>query len=676
MRLDARRRARLRARDLAALSAYAPVGLSGAVPAWVSAVFAVSFLTSLTGRRPLARGRLWSAIVLSIVALVLFGLAFKGLIDLVVAAVSFASLVAAHRLVSEPSEATNQQVLLSSLLLIAGGAALSGEMWFSLCLLAFGTFACLHLGLTVVEGPVERDEELPVRPVIRQVAIGVGIALLGAVAFFILFPRLSWNIASRRTAPSLLGATTGLADRLRLGGGGDIKTNARTVLKASLQPDPGVEHLGRYWVGRRFDTFDGKEWRGSGVARPPATTVRLRALEGPRLTQQIEVLPAYGSRTLVGLEEPTGFAVGVRLSSLGGGSVRLVEARGEEVRATGDAATFSYTVVSADGPRTEADDEAQPRALQLPPLDPRIAPLSREAAGGETEPRRAARRVEQWLKASYGYTLELGEEVDDPLAAFLFDRREGHCEHFATALAVMLRAQGIPARVTAGFYGGLRVGDRYAVRAGDAHAWVEAWLGDEGWVTLDATPEQGRSGQPPAVWAVLADAYERLEELWRQRVLDYGFMDQLGFLRTLVRPPRSSATGSPAGPDAPDRARPLPWRLLGLALLVPAALLLRALLTRRPSRHAATSFLERLERRLARVGVGRQALESVEELSRRLSAERHELAPAVARATRRYLEARFGGRGLSRAEEAALLAGIAAGPLKPQSTAPVRRPLR
>lgn len=659
MKLSDRQRLRLRFRDLSALAAYLPVGLSTAVPAWVSAVFAAGFGLSLAGQRPLARGRVWSALVLVAVALGLFGLAFRGALDLVVAAVSFATLVLAHRLVSAPTDETNQQALLAALLLMAGGAALSGEMWYGLCLLAFGTFACLHLGLRVVEGPHERDEELPMGPVFRQVSLGVTLALVGGVAFFVLFPRLSWNVASRRSNPSLLGATTGMADRVRLSGGGDIKTSARTVLKAQLEPDPGVEQLDRYWLGRRFDVFDGREWRGSGVAQPPEAVLRLGDPSGTTVTQRVELLPAYGAQTMVALEEPYAFANGARSTSAGSLSMPFIEALGEEVRAAAEGVSYRYTAMSASGPRLDVDEATLARALALPPLDPRIPALARQLAGDETDPARIARRLEESLRSSYGYTLELGDDVPDPLAAFLFERREGHCEHFATALAVLLRSLGIPARVAAGFFGGQRLGTRYAVRAGDAHAWVEAWVGDAGWVRLDATPEEGRVARPTALWAMLSDAYERMEELWRQQVIDYGFMDQLNFVRRLVRPPRRASQplpleGQTEGLRAPGTALGLAGAALAVVLVLVVARLGR---NRRPT-HPATSFLERLEARLDNLQVARPPGETMEELSRRLRAEQHPLAAAVAQASQRYLEARFGGRPMTRDEERRLLAGL------------------
>jgi len=86
--------------------------------------------------------------------------------------------------------------------------------------------------------------------------------------------------------------------------------------------------------------------------------------------------------------------------------------------------------------------------------------------------------------------------VADPLAYFLFTRKQGHCEYFASAMTVMLRTAGIPARLATGFQSGVYnpITDFWLVRASDAHAWVEAWIPGRGWTTFD--PTSARS-QPP-----------------------------------------------------------------------------------------------------------------------------------------------------------------------------------
>ncbi len=662
MNLAGRQRLRLRLRDLAAAGAFSAVGLSGAVPAWVSALFIAALVPALLGYRPMARIRSWAVLVLLAVALVLFGLAFRGVMDLVVAAVSFASLVTAHRMCSTPDASTDRQVLLASLLLISGAAALAGEFWYVACLLVFGVFACLSLGLSVLEGPSERDEDLPLDLALKQIGVGVAFALVGGVAFFVLFPRLSWNVASRGATPPVVGATAGMTDRVRLGGGGTIKTSARVVLRATLEPDPGRERLERYWVGRHFDVFDGREWRGAGVAQPPAPIVFLGPVGSGRLVQRIELLPAYESRTLVGLERPLSFGSAVALTTAGSSSTSLVQVRGEEVHFASDANAYRYAASSTEEKQaTEPLDEPQrQRALAVPPtLDPRVRELAARVAGGEDDPLATGRRLERWLTRNLEYTLELPGDVDDPLVDFLFARKAGHCEHFATALAVMLRTRGIPARLVGGFFGGERIGERYVLRAGDAHAWVEAWVDGQGWVRFDATPETGRGGQPPALLSRLVNGYERLEELWRSRVIDYSLIDQIAFVRGLIRPPTAREVTAEA-PEA-QGARPLPLRRLAGAIaagLVTLALWRRLARRREQRAHVAASFLAEVERRLDAAHLARAGDERLEELSRRLTAAGHPAAAALAQATRRYLEARFGRRPLAKAERRSLLRAL------------------
>ena len=95
------------------------------------------------------------------------------------------------------------------------------------------------------------------------------------------------------------------------------------------------------------------------------------------------------------------------------------------------------------------------------------------------------------------YTLQLSRTVPhDPLANFLFERKQGHCEYFASSMAVMLRTLGIPSRVVNGF----RTGEfndltsQYVVRASNAHSWVEAYFPGYGWIAFDPTPGRGDAG--------------------------------------------------------------------------------------------------------------------------------------------------------------------------------------
>ena len=122
---------------------------------------------------------------------------------------------------------------------------------------------------------------------------------------------------------------------------------------------------------------------------------------------------------------------------------------------------------------------------------------------------------------------------------FLFRTKAGHCEFFATALAVLLRASGVPTRNVTGFLGGRYngYGDYYAVRQGDAHSWVEAWLGDEeGWITLDPTPPiRGELGPQEGALSGLDALFDALRTRWTTRVVGYDLESQVSLFRSVAR---------------------------------------------------------------------------------------------------------------------------------------------
>jgi hypothetical protein len=675
-----RNRIRLLTRDLAAGAAFASMAVSGQIPLWACGLFALGLVLALTQRRLLSRRGGLAVVVLGLAGLSLYGGVAAGFFDLVVAACSFAGFITLHRLLSTPAPATDSQVYLTSLLMIAGGAALSGELSFALFLMAFAALASVSLGLSVVQEAMPEGAELPLRPLMRQLSWGVLAAVLGSIAFFVLFPRLSWNVAARRVTPGLGSATAGFSDRVRLGGDGSIKKNPRIVARITLHPDPGGDALNAYWIGRTYDSFKGDEWTGTGEVKKASGQVKFRSgVKGPVL-QTIELLPAYGSRTLVIMDPPVLVGGAMAHSPSGNTRTSLVEVEGEEVRFEVAALGYTYHAYSSPkGAREEGlannPDTFTPMAsryLTLPQaLDPRVAELARTVAGGETDRLKAAHKLETYLKTNYGYTLELSGDVADPLADFLFTRKEGHCEHFATALAVMLRTLKIPARVASGFYGGERVGGQYVLRAGDAHAWTQVLVPGTGWVTLDATPEASRAGQPAAWLDWLTRQYEAIDSLWRAGVVDYTFQDQARMVRNLVRPPRSS--------QEKERRLLPPARVLipvGVGVIVLYALFRfrrwRPASARERAVGQATALLDAVEKLLGDAGVERAPDEGLEELAARLQRGADPLGEPLGRITRRYLEARFGNRPLADGERATLLAGLR-GALAAQASARLRK---
>jgi protein-glutamine gamma-glutamyltransferase len=158
--------------------------------------------------------------------------------------------------------------------------------------------------------------------------------------------------------------------------------------------------------------------------------------------------------------------------------------------------------------------------LQLPKLDPRIPQLAEQITDSLPSNYDRAAAIENYLRSHYGYTLQLSRtQPRDPLAEFLFVRKQGHCEYFASAMAVMLRSLHIPSRVVNGFRGGEYndLSGQYVIRASDAHSWVEAYFPGYGWVGFDPTP----AAPPLQQWGRAGLYLDALSSFWREWVVNY-----------------------------------------------------------------------------------------------------------------------------------------------------------
>ena len=134
-------------------------------------------------------------------------------------------------------------------------------------------------------------------------------------------------------------------------------------------------------------------------------------------------------------------------------------------------------------------------ALALPPgFNPRTLAMARHWRADAGAPSPAsdlaiAQRAMRLFHDSFAYTLATPLAGRNAVDEFLFDTREGFCEHFASSFVVLMRAAGVPARVVTGYAGGYRnpIGGYWLVRNSDAHAWAEIWLAGRGWVRMDPT---------------------------------------------------------------------------------------------------------------------------------------------------------------------------------------------
>lgn len=643
-------------RDLSAGAAFGGMAISEQLPFVVLILFGAALGVAVLGGRPFARMQAVGAALLALAAAVTGLFVLRAGLDPVIGACAFAALLSANRMLAAPTPTASRQVHLASLLMVSGGAALSGELLFGALLLLFTALAVLSLTLMVVEEASDDAERVPQGGVLRTAALGGVAVALGGVALFVFLPRMSWDVASRRVSPGSGSPTTGFSDRVGLGGDGSLKRDLRVVMRVRLDPDPGREDLDAYWVGRRYLDFDGRDWQTHERFGPPKPELTLGAGGRHPVLNLVELTQAFGGRTLIALDRPILFGAAVATRPSGKDRIGLIRSPSGEVRFAQGGVTYSYLAYSLPQPDTALSPEDRARALALPPsLDPRVPALARSLAGEAKTPGQVATALEAALRRGYRYTLELNGDQSDPLADFLFERRAGHCEHFATALAILLRTRGIPSRVVSGFYGGERVNGVYVLRGGDAHAWTEAWV-DDHWRRLDATPPESRSAQASAWAARLARAWDEIDAFWRTHVLDYTARDQLRAMKQLTHHHRPH----PGGPS-PSRAWPLLRALLGLVLGALGLFALGSLFRARPApRHIreAQRLRAQTEQLLAHHALAPASPDALEEWSQTLTRQHHPGAPALTAITRRYLEARFGARALRPGERRALLRSL------------------
>jgi transglutaminase-like putative cysteine protease len=457
---------------------------------------------------------------------------------------------------------------------------------------------------------------------------------------------------------------------VELGAYGFIQQDATIVMRVTPRDGAAPAGPDLRWRGVAFDHFDGRAWVQSDSRRTP-----VRRLRGDTFA----LAPPQPGVPILSYEvflEPIGTHVvftALRPVALRGSLPMLfMEASGGLVLPVAPAARLRYTLVSQPqragaqklrGARGDSPPDIRERYLQLPPLSAEVRRLAQSLTAGARTRYDAARNVEGRLARTLRYSLDLVETPGrDPLEEFLLGRGAGNCEYFATGMAVLLRASGIPARVVTGFQRGEwnEIGGYFAVRQLDAHAWVEVHFEGLGWIGFDPTPraafEQARFGSS-GWYRKYADA---LRMRWNRYVVDYSLTDQANAALAL-RERALAARTDWAGWWGRLRAR-----LAGAerAVLLGAGLLCGCLAAlwlwrrrgrggagatpwRRPRGNAAAvDFYERMLRLLARRGLPKPPTATAREFAAGV-AGRPELHRLVHELTGLYERVRFGGEPLA-----------------------------
>jgi len=482
-------------------------------------------------------------------------------------------------------------------------------------------------------------------------SLGATLFMLVAFAGLSFFPR--YNFGRLMAAGSFMNFA-GVGASMDMSTGGVSEAAGGQVLLRVEGPDAATEGL--YARIYAFDVFDGRSWSQS-EGRSSTRFEGLKSTEAPprrphdvrlrRLVDRGRPHPVAAIGTLrpwaVGLRRPLQGPSGTWLTPIPQASLQI------EYVAYADARPGL-------GPGPEAEEDLARFRVLPGDVDPRILALAERLTEGAKSPAEKLDRVMAHFAQGYRYSLEpLKGRAEDPLVRFLFEAKAGHCELYAGAVVVLLRAAGVPARVAAGYYGGW-----WNARSGtleytpdDAHAWVEWHDPDQGWTWADATPPGARTRRRGKSLAWLRDWYDWLEGAWFNHIVDF---DEARRRALLERAQAefdegwSAATtwirGEDSGGSGPGRGgRAEPWGVAAAAVVLglAAAAVLRRRFDRRP---------EVLGRRLRR-RLGAGPTETLGQALGRLSAA--EQGPARA-AVAAYERLRFGRGGNPGAVRAALRA--------------------
>ena len=454
---------------------------------------------------------------------------------------------------------------------------------------------------------------------------------------FVLFPRIPgplWGLPQ-----DAFDAVSGLSEEMSIGHITRLGLSSEIAFRVEFRgAAPRAREL--YWRGPVLWKTDGRTWRaGDFGRRAPGAVERL----GPLYRYSVSLEP-HRNRWLMGLEMVTTASAGIRRS----GEMGLLASQPVRRRLT-------YDLESAVAYRI-ADITAEERhaALALPfAQHPRSRELAATWAARASDPEAVVNSALDYFRVNkFYYSLTPPALPRDAVDEFLFDTREGFCEHFASSFVVLMRAAGIPARVVTGYQGGEYndVGEYMVIRQRDAHAWAEVYFDDRGWVRVDPTaavaPERvslgfadalprgaelsafARRGVASRFWTRLRNSFDAVTYGWNQWVLGYTPQQQQRLLDDL-------------GLEDWDYGNLVIALTLCLAAVTSALAIVLLRAQRRDIEPAVAAYLAFCAK-LSRLGFQRAASEPPLAFARRVSAARADLAADVMSITRLYTHLRYG----------------------------------
>lgn len=276
-------------------------------------------------------------------------------------------------------------------------------------------------------------------------------------------------------------------------------------------PPPRTDHLGlgetladlapsRYWRGMTYDVYTGRGWANTRTdAVSIAAGVTVQVADGPRtqVAQQFQILLPR-EELLYTIAEPVALGDEVRVHWRGEGDLAYLKAP------IGGYSVVSQVVDASQAELRSAGDDyplwVRDRYLDIPEVPERVRQLALSLTAGDDNAFDRLLAIETYLRANFAYDLEVGEAAEgkDVVDFFLFESQRGFCDHYASAMVVLARLAGIPARLASGYATGTYdyQEEHYVVTSSQAHSWPEAYFPGFGWVEFEPTVSQSTIYRP------------------------------------------------------------------------------------------------------------------------------------------------------------------------------------
>jgi len=463
---------------------------------------------------------------------------------------------------------------------------------------------------------------------LRRMGAMLALALPLALAGFWFYPRLGapmWGVPENAIGKTGIGGSMSPGDWL------DVLTDDSPAFRVRFAgAEPARPQL--YWRGPVLWDFDGRTWRRliSVMTGEPATV----SAGATRYRYELTLEPTE-KRFLFALDWPLRAPADGRM----GGD--LSPYAREPLRAIA-----RYTLSSSPDARIGAELPPLQRrlALQLPAgFNPRTRALTRQWRDAGADDAQMIQRALAWINHDFSYTLAAPPLGRHSVDEFLFDTREGFCEHFSSSFVFLMRAGGIPARVVTGYVGGYRnpLGDYWVIQQSDAHAWAEVWLAKRGWIRVDPTAAVAparvfeRYGSRAGIasfggaLAPMLNLTDWLRRGWNDLLLSYDATRQQLLLKAMGIPDAQS------------------WQTAAVFAAIAALALALTLwwLNRRlgPPPDPVLAAWHRLARRLQRGGLPPVRAETATRYAERAARRWPALAPPLRSLSRRFANWRYAG---------------------------------